>query len=602
MADKNLSLGTIFTGHVDQKFQNAINQLLYITRKWNKEMGKQKDKLRGTVSAWNEYSQAVDNANKQTKKASSQHEVINKQIAKVQGAWNRLKAAFKVTASYGLAAAALFKIVEGLKSGVTEIIEFDQALRNLQAISGATEAEVSVMGETIKDVARTTKFSTVEVAEGMVLLTQAGFTAAEATAAIHAVSQLATGTLANMKTVSDLVTSSVRAFGLEATEASRVADIMANAINRSKLTIDKLRISFNYIGAVAAQTGLALEETAATMMVLANNGLRASTIGTGMRQVLSRLMAPTRKLRDAFESHNIELDKVNPRLVGYQTAMKNLLPVMWDAEKGTVDMTKAFELFGLRGAQAAAVLVRAFAGTGFDDMLSKVYEVGAAEAMASIQAEGLALKMKNLADRLKVVALAIGEGGVAGALGTLLDTLKGVSIAMEYLAKTSIAPLLITLPAFTLLVWGSVKALKGLIWTLMWFSNVSGITTLVIKLSAAWLRFTTFVNVASIAMSRLRAVLLGVQAQIIALNSVLAINPFYALLVTLVAVLTTVTLINRYIRRMREDLEKTRVETEAVTNSILQYRKALEELHIRIQNGEDVSDQYEATLKRLAKK
>jgi len=79
-----------------------------------------------------------------------------------------------------------------LKAGVTEIIQYDQALRNLQAISGATDAEVAHMGETIKDVARTTKFSTVEVAEGMVLLTQAGFSAAEATAAIHAVSMLAT--------------------------------------------------------------------------------------------------------------------------------------------------------------------------------------------------------------------------------------------------------------------------------------------------------------------------------------------------------------------------------------------------------------------------
>ena len=67
-----------------------------------------------------------------------------------------------------------------------------------------------------------------------------------------------------------------------------------------------------YNAASASQAGLSLEETAATMMNLANNGLRASTIGTGLRRVLSSLIAPNAKLRKAFQAHGIELSKINP--------------------------------------------------------------------------------------------------------------------------------------------------------------------------------------------------------------------------------------------------------------------------------------------------
>lgn len=76
------------------------------------------------------------------------------------------------------------------------------------------------MGEAVKDVARVTKFSTGEVAAGMVLLAQAGFSATEAAQAIGATAELATGTLSSMAFTADLLTTAVRAFGLEAVEAS----------------------------------------------------------------------------------------------------------------------------------------------------------------------------------------------------------------------------------------------------------------------------------------------------------------------------------------------------------------------------------------------
>ena len=383
-------------------------------------------KVQKETSEFNQLTGAINKATTATQKHDQTQEALGKRLGHISGFLDQVKSAFKVTSAYGIAATAIYTMINSMRAGTKEIVDFDQELHNLEAITGATSSQISAMSDIIKQVAHDTKYSTTEVAQGMVLIGQAGFKAAEVMNAIGPASLLATGTLSNMQTTTDLLTTALRAFNLNAIESSRVSDIMANAVNKSKLTIDKLRTAFNYVGASAHQVGLSLEETAASMMVLANSGIRASTIGTGLRQMLARLLAPNRALREAFEENNISLQKVNPRLVGYQTAIKNLIPVLYDYQKGTIDMSKAYELFGLRGAQAAAVIAQSFIGGDFQTALNKTYEVGTAAAMAETQAEGLGVMWKNLMDRAKLLAVALGELGLSGVFRGLIDFMRGV--------------------------------------------------------------------------------------------------------------------------------------------------------------------------------
>jgi TP901 family phage tail tape measure protein len=173
-----------------------------------------------------------------------------------------------------------------------------------------------------------------------------------------------------MQTVTDLLTTAIRAFNLESFQAGQVSDIMANAINKSKLTVDKLRIAFNYVGPAAYAVGAELEEVAAAMMTLANSGLRASTIGTGLRQVFSRLVAPSAKLREAFEEHGISLEDLNVKVHGFVGVMHNLSEVFVDAESGAIDAQKAFELFGLRGANSVLALMKGINSGEFQEALT----------------------------------------------------------------------------------------------------------------------------------------------------------------------------------------------------------------------------------------
>jgi len=584
MADRSLTLGTLFTANATQfistvdMMKKKVGQLNATFASVGKKGAKGIDKA----------SSSVTRLGKSMDKASGQADRHKKSLRGVAGALDRIKAAAKITAAFAAAAAAITAVTTALRVGLKEIVDYDQGLKNLQAITNSTDQEVAAMGETIKDVARTTKFSTAEVAEGMTLLGQAGFSATESIQAMQSVADLATGTLSNMQFTTDLMTTTIRAFGMSTVESTKAADIMANAINRSKLTIDKLRIAFNFVGAAAHQAGLTLEETAATMMVLANQGLRASTIGTGLRQVLSRLLAPTGKLREEFEANNIELAKVNPSIVGFRQALENLLPVIYDQADGTVDMAKAYQLFGLRGAQAAAVLASSIASGNYDKMLDLTYETGTAARMAAKQIEGLGLKLKNMADRARLIAVALGEAGLIGALGALLDMLKLLFTGIESFINTTFGNLLVSWIGWTVVIMSSIKAIDLLARSVLWLGKSIG--TLITKIWAV-ITAQTSLNIA-LKTGTKAAITFGTSMSI-------ALWPLTLIVAAIAAVVAAIGLWVTAGQRRIKALEKSQSLTTTHLATLKLYAGVLDDLAEKQGKGADITKEHGRAINRM---
>lgn len=457
-SQQDLTLATLFKAVEDGSFRRVVRRLTML--------------LNGLNTAMGQTNKAAERVEKATKKAGATLDKMGKQATKAKkdvdnltGAFNQVANSFKIAARYFIAYRLFHAITDGAKEGIKEIVNFDQALHNLAAISGATSGELDQMRGVILETADRTKYSTTEIADGMVLLTQAGLSAAEATNAIGAVADLAAGTLSDLANTSDLVTTALRAFNINAVETRRVADVMANAVNKSKLTIDKLRTAFNYVGAGAHQAGLSLEHTAGSMMMLANAGARASTIGTGMRQVLARLLSPNQKLQQAMASYGLEIDKNSGKSGWFKEQLLKLSSVMYNFETNTVDMSKAYELFGLRGAQAAAILISSLMdlnGTWAETM-DLTHRVGTAQKMMEEQAKGLAFKIKNLSDKLKNLAIIMGDAGFTATLKGAVDGLREVVTWLTKFAGHPIGQFIMNVVGATATVLAFVGSLKVLL-------------------------------------------------------------------------------------------------------------------------------------------
>ena len=549
---RELVLGTLFKGRLSPEFNTAVTKLKKDLQLLNALLGTTSRKA-GTASVGlNKLGRSMDKSTQGTNKVTKSTELMNKQIAKASSGYERFMGALKVTASYSVAAAAIFAITRTLRLGVVEIANYDQALKNLQAITGATDTQIAAMGDSILQVARQSKFFTTEIADGMVLLGQSGFTAEESMQAIKSAADLAAGTLSEMNSVTDLLTTTIRAFGLDATESGRVVDVMGNAINRSKLTVDKLRIAFNFVGASAAQAGLSIEETAATMMTLANNGLRASTIGTGFRQVLAKMIAPSEKLRETMESYGIELNSINPTIVGFRKALENLAVVLIDGETGLVDMGKAFDLFKLRGAQAAAIMVKSFMSGDWNAAMENAMRVGTAAEMANIQLKGLTASFKNLLGRAGALAVSIGEGGVAGSLRVLITVGKVIISAIDWFIRTGSGQTVVAFGLITSAIGVLVLALKGL------------------AIAAAAVNLTAFLSLPIVTVVGSLAALAAILIQLTGSSG-----------------------------KYKEELGKLSAQAKSVGASIFAFRKRLEDLHESQES--DAPVKYEKTLERMIK-
>ena len=461
MADQSMNLGTIFTARMDETFTRAVTAL----RGALNSVGTASTQLSGRINAASQsqagFAQTSEKVTQSVKKTNQAHKDSLQHLHASATGWDRLKNAMMITSSYGVAATLIYSVTNALKSGASEIIKYDQALQNLKAITGATDAEIGIMDKTMLSVAATTRYSANEIADGMVLLGQAGLSAAESINSIRAVSELAGGTLSNLKDTTDLMTTTLRAYNLDSMQSGRVADVMANAMNKSKLTMDSLRIAFNYVGSSASMVGLSLEETAASMMVLADNGMRASTVGTGLRQVLARMMNPTVGVRKAVLEAGLALEDINPKVVGFQTAMKNLQTILLD-DSGMVNMTKAFEMFQLRGAQSAAVIVRAFTDGSWQKAMDATYDVGSAAEMLEKQSQGLGNKLMNLVSAAKSLAISFGNAGVAGVLGLLIDTLRAVVGGITAISDNVIGRVIFQMGVWTGAIYGTMRAMQAL--------------------------------------------------------------------------------------------------------------------------------------------
>ena len=77
---------------------------------------------------------------------------------------------------------------------------------------------------------------------------------------------------------SDIAASTLRGFGLAASDAAHVADVLAANANRTNSSVADTGEAMKYIAPLARAAGLSLEETAAAIGIMANAGVNGSQL------------------------------------------------------------------------------------------------------------------------------------------------------------------------------------------------------------------------------------------------------------------------------------------------------------------------------------
>ena len=387
-------------------------------------------------SALEEYRERCDHSYESVDHFTTRNMKLRRELGYLGSAFMHVGKRFKQFAAFAIAATGVKLLIDSVQDFIETVSEFDQALFSIQAILDTTAAKVAVMGKVIRETALDTIYSATEIGEGLRTIGQAGFAMEESLMVLKGVTRLATATMAEFDEVVELSTTALRAFDMEAVRGTETADIFTNAINNAKTTIEKLKTAFNYIGTAGAQAGLSLNEVTGTLMLLHDAGLKASTSATGFRRVLLEMLNPSSRLREAMGRLGMSVEDLNPKMVGWVQALKNLVPLLWDANTNTVDMGKAAEYFQQRAANAISVLVNAVAsGSTLETAIKQTEEFGSSLRAAAIQSQGLANVIKRLMDSIENLLIALGDAGFTAIIKAVAESLRWAAIRAAEFAE-----------------------------------------------------------------------------------------------------------------------------------------------------------------------
>jgi len=539
-------------------------------KKYNKTVGDHEKEANKATNATNKLSDTLTNAANGANKAKDY--------------FQQLGYAVKQLSAWMPAALIIASVTSAFNAGVQAIIEYDQALKNLQAITQATDAETAMMGQKILEVSKITKYSASEIGAAMTTIGQAGFNAAQTMDIITPAAQLAQGALEKMDVTADLVTTTLTVFGMKSHEAARAADVLAAAANWSKANLQQLRTAMNYVGPVAKSAGISLEETAAAMMQLFNVGLKASTVGTSFRQLIGAIEAPSTKLRKAMTDAGMSIQELNPkfeRTKGVAQGFGGSLEVLSKVLKG--DLQKSLQLFGIRVAGTALALSN-LGKDGFQLLVEQAGTVGSAAKMAEIQMGGLQVSMKNTANVAKNLAIVVGQP-LGEAFKIFLNIAKSVLEVMTVIMDTPFLRETVAWVGLTTVVIGLGVALK----TLHSYLTV-GIITVTSYMyawgphAAMWRATQTAVAAgtasllsANIATNTLGGTLTAVRGMVTAFYTTLLANPFVAIAAGIAALLVGLVAYRTYSAQALQASEKAFYTHQKNTEALKFYSDSLKE-------------------------
>ena len=270
---------------------------------------------------------ALEELEKQAKESAS---ILGSQMQaageKIQEVGEKIKAVGDKLQTIGrdLTTRVTAPIVAGFAAAVKTTGDFDAAMSQVQAVSGATASDMTLLRDKAKEMGETTKFSASESAEALNYMAMAGWKTEDMLGGLEGIMNLAAASGEDLASTSDIVTDALTAFGYQAEDAGHFADILASAASNANTNVSMMGESFKYVAPVAGAMGYSAEDVAVALGLMANAGIKADMAGTSLRNMIQRMAKPTKESAEAMERLGLELYDDQGKMYSFRQIMEQL--------------------------------------------------------------------------------------------------------------------------------------------------------------------------------------------------------------------------------------------------------------------------------------
>jgi TP901 family phage tail tape measure protein len=312
----------------------------------------------------------------------------------------------------------------GFGKAAAASMSFEKAMSGVAAATMGTTAEMRQLSEAALKAGADTVFSATEAAAGQTALAKAGVSTANILGgALTGALDLAAAGELDVGRAAEIAATSMTQFGLAGKDVPHIADVLAAAAGKAQGSVQDMSLALGYVGPVAAQMSVSLEETAGTIALLAEQGILGEQAGTGLRGMLSSLTSPSAQVREEMEKLGISVYDAGGQFVGFEGVAGQLQSRM--AGLTNAERDEAFgRIFGNAQITAARVL---YAG-GADAVrkwTDEVNDSGYASRQAAIKLDNLAGDLEALGGSIETALIKSGSSA-NGVLREMAQTATGV--------------------------------------------------------------------------------------------------------------------------------------------------------------------------------
>ncbi|NHR83553.1 phage tail tape measure protein [Citrobacter portucalensis] len=305
--------------------------------------------------------------------------------------------------------------------------QYSQSLSDLQAITGATSAQMKLYDQAAREMGRTTEYSASQAAEAIKLMASAKpellSTSAGLTAATKSALTLAQAAGTTLPDATRTLALSLNQFGAGASEADRYINVLAAGAKFGSSEIADTAAAIKNGGVAAAQAGVGFETLNAAIQVLAEREVKGGEAGTALRNVILNLEKGADKT-------------LKPSVVGLSQALENL------AGKN-LSTRQAVKLFGVENLSAASILVQN--REKVESLTAALTGTQTAHEQAEIRVNNLNGDLLSLTSAFEGLIIKVGQSGngpLRSGVQTVTDAINGLTDNFNTVANVALYTLI----------------------------------------------------------------------------------------------------------------------------------------------------------------
>jgi TP901 family phage tail tape measure protein len=356
----------------------------------------------------------------------------------------------------GLVAAA------GLGVAVAAAARFDSSMSKVQAATHETAGNMDLLRAAAIKAGADTVFSATEAADAITALAKAGVSAQDVLAGglAGALSLASAGEL-DVASAAEIAATAMTQFGLSGKDIPHIADLLAAGAGKAQGEVTDMAAALKYVGPVAHQMGISIEETTGAIAELASQGILGEQAGTSLRGMLTSLTSPSKLAATEMKKLGINLYDATGNFVGLDGVAGQLHDTMSGLTNAERDQALG-RIFGNEQITAARILY-AGGAEAVDKWTRAVNDQGYAADTAAIKMDNLKGDLEQLKGSFETALIGLGEGDQ----GPLRDLVQGLTDAVNAFndlpgpAKSAATALLGITAVTGGALWFGSKVLKG---------------------------------------------------------------------------------------------------------------------------------------------